>query len=127
MPDVVSRDSFSVMRKFRDMGDGSHAEVLSAQTSVPALTSATILSLTTHATGATYTAFSSSACTALDLVNPSDVDVEYRRGATGTAMRVPSKSSRLILCITNASQIDVRRFDQLNSASVIVYAEAFVA
>lgn len=93
--------------------------------SLPTVSSGTILSLTTNATGTTYTEFSSQACTALDLVNNSGTTIEYRRGATGTAMQLPDKSARLILGITNANQIDVRRTDVSNT-QVTLQAEAFV-
>lgn len=93
--------------------------------SLPTVTSGTILSLTTNATGTTYTAFSSTTCTALDLVNNTGVTIEYRRGASGSAMQIPDKSARLIIGITNANQIDVRRTDVSNT-TVSLQAEAFI-
>lgn len=93
--------------------------------SVPGAVSATILSLTTAATGTNYTAFSSQTCQALDIVNTSSVAIEYRRGATGNAMTILSGSSRLVVGITNANQIDVRRVDQSNT-QITIPAEAIV-
>lgn len=84
----------------------------------------TILSLTTSTTGATFVAFGALACTSLDLVNVSAVDVEYQRGGAGATMTVPAGSSRLIQGITNANQIGVRRSDN-NNAQVVVKAEGY--
>lgn len=94
-------------------------------TSVPGAVSATILSLTTAATGTNYTAFSSQVCQSLDIVNTSSVAIEYRRGATGSSMTILSGSSRLVVGISNANQIDVRRVDQSNT-QITIPAEAIV-
>jgi hypothetical protein len=94
--------------------------------SVPLAVSAVILTLTTAATGTNWTAFSSQACDALDLTNSSSVAIEYRRGATGNAMQVLSGASRLIVGITNANQIDVRRVDTSNT-QITIQAEALTA
>jgi hypothetical protein len=104
-------------------GDVSAANPLPA--SVPGAQSVTILSLTTAATGATYTAFASQACNSLDIVNTSSVAIQYRRGATGNAMTILGGSSRLIVGISNANQIDVRRVDQSNT-QITIPAEAIV-
>ena len=93
--------------------------------SPPHATTVTIVAATTNATGSSWTAFSSQACDALDLLNNTGVTIEYRRGAAGTAMQVPTGTSRLIIGITNASAIDVRRVDQSNT-QVAVQAEALV-
>jgi hypothetical protein len=88
-------------------------------------TTVTITSVQTNASGATYTAFATLACTQLDIVNNTGTTIEYRRGATGTAFQIPDGGSRLIQGITNASQIDVRRTDVSNT-QVTAYAEGFV-
>lgn len=93
--------------------------------SIPTVTSGTILSLTTNATGTTYTAFASQVCTALDIVNNTGVTIEYRRGAAGIAMQIPNGAARMVIGITNANQIDVRRTDTSN-ITVTIQAEAFV-
>jgi len=90
---------------------------------VPSATSAVIMSLTTAATGSNYTAFSSQTCNSLDIVNSSSVAIEYRRGATGNAMTILSGASRLVVGITNANQIDVRRTD-LSNTQITIPAEA---
>jgi hypothetical protein len=94
--------------------------------SVPLAVSATILTLTTAATGTNWTAFGSSVCDALDLTNSTSVAIEYRRGGAGNGMQVLSGASRLIVGITNANQIEVRRVDTSNT-QVAVQAEALVA
>jgi hypothetical protein len=94
--------------------------------SVPLAVSATILTLTTAATGTNWTAFGSSACDALDLTNSTSGAIEYRRGGAGNGMQVLSGASRLIVGISNANQIEVRRVDTSNT-QVTVQAEALVA
>lgn len=114
--------------KISEGADGSATDVSAANpmpSSVPGAVSATILSLTTAATGTNYTAFSSQTCQSLDIVNTSSVAIEYRRGATGTAMTILSGSSRLVVGITNANQIDVRRVDTSNT-QITIPAEAIV-
>lgn len=114
--------------KISEGADGSATDVSAANpmpSSVPGAVSATILSLTTAATGSNYTAFSSQTCQSLDIVNTSSVAIEYRRGATGNAMTILSGSSRLVVGITNANQIDVRRVDQSNT-QITIPAEAIV-
>lgn len=86
----------------------------------------TILAAATPAAGGTaFTLFAAQVCTALDVVNPNSVDVEYQRNATGNTMTIPAGASRLIQGITNANQIGVRRVDQSTTA-VTVQAEAYV-
>jgi hypothetical protein len=114
--------------KISEGADGSATDVSAANpmpSSVPGAVSATILSLTTAATGTNYTAFSSQTCQSLDIVNTSSVAIEYRRGATGNAMTILSGSSRLVVGITNANQIDVRRVDTSNT-QITIPAEAIV-
>lgn len=114
--------------KISEGADGSATDVSAANpmpTSVPGAVSATILSLTTAATGTNYTAFSSQTCQSLDIVNTSSVAIEYRRGATGNAMTILSGSSRLVVGITNANEIDVRRVDTSNT-QITIPAEAIV-
>lgn len=89
----------------------------------PAATTVTILTAQTQATGTNWTTFGSQACSALDLVNNTGTTIEYRRGGTGSGMTIPSGGSRLIVGITNADQISVRRVDTSN-VQVTVQAEA---
>lgn len=91
---------------------------------VPTATSAVIMPLQTAATGTNWVAFTSQACVALDIANNSGVTIEYRRGAAGTAMQIPAYSSRMVVGITNANQIDVRRTDTSNT-QITIQAEAF--
>lgn len=91
----------------------------------PVVASATVVALQSNATGASYNAFASQACTALDIVNthPQAVDIEVRRGAAGNTVIVPAGSSRLFVGITNASELQARRQDQSNT-QVTFTAEA---
>lgn len=114
--------------KISEGADGSATDVSASNplpVSVPGAVSATIMSLTTAATGTNYTAFSSQTCNALDIVNTSSVAIEYRRGGTGNAMTILSGSSRLVVGITNANEIDVRRVDTSNT-QITIPAEAIV-
>jgi hypothetical protein len=107
-------------------GDGATSPVTKAAplpASLPLAASAAIMSVTTAATGANWTAFSSQACNALDIVNTASVAIEYRRGGTGNAMTILSGSARLVIGIANANEVDVRRVDQSNT-QVTIPAEA---
>lgn len=84
---------------------------------------ATIMTAATAGSGTGWTAFSSQACSVLDISNVTGADIEYRRNATGSAMRIPDGGSRMVVGITNASQIEVRRVD-LSTTPVTVTAEA---
>ena len=95
------------------------------RSSVPTAASATILTLTTAATGTDWTAFGSTACVALDIVNNTGTTIEYRRGGAGNTIPILSGSSRMIVGITNANSIEVRRVDTSNT-QVTVTAEALV-
>jgi hypothetical protein len=92
---------------------------------VDALPTVVIVSLQTNATGSTYNAFASQACTMLDIVNtaPAAVDLEVRRGGSGNTITVPAGSSRMFIGIANASDLQVRRLDQSNT-QVTFTAEA---
>jgi hypothetical protein len=114
--------------KISEGADGSATDVSAANpmpSSVPGAVSATILSLTTAATGTNYTAFSSQTCQALDIVNTSSVAIEYRRGGAGNTMTILSGSSRLVVGISNANEISVRRVDTSNT-QITIPAEAIV-
>lgn len=91
--------------------------------SMPGNPTVTILNATTNAVGANWTAFAAQSCRMLDVANVTGTDIEYRRNAAGNAMRIPDGGSRLILGITNADQIQIRRVDQSNT-QVVVTAEA---
>jgi hypothetical protein len=114
----------------KDDGSGPYAfdtagdAFLIAGSSLPTSGTAGITSAQTNATGTNWTAFASQACSQLDLVNISGTTIEYRRNATGTAMPIPTGSSRLVIGITNANQVDIRRVDQSNT-QVTVNAEYF--
>ena len=93
---------------------------------VPTANTATILSLQTASSGASYTAFANTPCIALDIVNNTGATIEYRRDGGGTAMQIPTGAARMVIGITNANQIDIRRTDTSNT-QVTLQAEAFTA
>lgn len=97
---------------------------LQKQVKMPTYSAVTAMSVATDATGANWTAFGSQACESFDLVNDTGVAIEYRRNGAGVSISVPNGGSRLIMGITNANQIGVRRVDQTNTA-VTVKGEAF--
>lgn len=119
----------ALKKSSRVVGPLTNAELRASRvpvaSSIPVASSATILGLTTAATGTNWTAFASQACSALDIVNNTGVTVEYRRGAAGTAMQIPTGAARMVIGITNANQIDMRRTDTANT-QVTLQAEAFV-
>lgn len=108
----------------RPNGDGTHS--LETSGSVPVAGSAVILALQTANPGTGWATFAAQACTALDLVNNSGTTIEYRRGGTGAAMPIPTGTARMIIGITNANEISIRRVDQSNT-QVTIQAEAFTA
>ncbi len=75
----------------------------------------TILNLTTSATGSTFVAFTDTPCNAVDVVNATGQDLEYRRNGDGLTMYMPDQTSRMIEGITNANQIEFRRIDVSNT------------
>lgn len=101
------------------LGPKAGAASLSVVEATP--TTVTIVSVTTAATGANFTAFASQACESLDLVNtaPAAVDIEVRRGGSGNTIVVPAGSSRMFVGLSNASGLQVRRVDQSNTQITI--------
>jgi hypothetical protein len=93
------------------------------RSSIPVVTSVTIVSLQTNATGTTWVTFGSQTCNALDIVNNTGTTLDYRRGGAGNSIPIPSGSSRMVIGITNANSIDIRRHDTSNT-QVTVTAEA---
>lgn len=115
-----------IKEKYKDMGDGTHAKVVSVgglSSSVPVVT---ITSKQTSATGATFVQFPFLLCNTLDIVNthPSAVDIEVRRGGSGYTIIVPAGSSRAFEGLTSADELQIRRFDQSNT-QVTITAEAY--
>jgi hypothetical protein len=81
-------------------------------------TSASIDAIATSTTGNNYVTLPAGACTEILLSNldPSAVDIEYRRGGAGSAMLLPFGTSVLIEAISNSSGISIRRADLSNTA-----------
>jgi hypothetical protein len=105
---------------YRDASPGNGVPV-----APPTVASASIVTAATANPGSTYTAFGSAACNGLDIVNETGVAIEYRRGGAGSPMQIGAGRSRLVVGITNANEVSVRRVDQSNT-SVTVAAEALV-
>ena len=104
----------------------SSASRVPVNSSVPTATSGTILTQTTNGTtGSLFVLFAAQTCTALDIVNNTGVTIEYQRSAAGNAMQIPTGTARMVIGITNANQIGIRRTDQ-STTQVTVQAEAFV-
>lgn len=105
---------------------GSAAQGMLVNTAGEAYSSVTILNVQTSTAPATaFAVFANQACTSLDVVNNSAVDIEYQRGGAGNTMRIKAGAFRTVRGITNANQIGVRRVD-LTASAVQVDAEAFV-
>lgn len=83
----------------------------------------TTLSVSTAVVGTNYTAFASTPCSFLDVVNNTGTTIEFRRNGAGTPFPIFTGTSKRIAGITNASQIGVRRVDVSNTP-VTVVAEA---
>lgn len=90
---------------------------------IPMASTITIISAQTAATGTNYTAFGSNVCDSMDIVNNSGYAIEYRRGAAGLTIPIPTGSSRLIVGIANSNEIDIRRVDTSNT-QITITAEA---
>lgn len=75
--------------------------------------SASFGSVLTSVVGANYVPLTAGACTEVLLLNldASAVDLEIRRGATGTAIILPFGTSILLEAITDSFDIQVRRAD----------------
>lgn len=72
--------------------------------------------------GSTYTAFSSTVCTSLWLLNRSRVDINYKIGAAGAARELKRGRGVWIDGLTNANQVTVLAFDNQGAT---VLAEAY--
>lgn len=90
---------------------------------LPFSDSVAILTVQTTAAGTTWATFPARACNSLDIVNNSGAAIEYRRNGAGNSIVIPDGSSRLLIGITNANQIQVKRLDN-SVTQVTVTAEA---
>lgn len=83
----------------------------------------TIMKVTT--VGSDWVPFAPDNGNFMDLINNSDTVIEYRRDGAGLAMPIAAGDSRLIIAISDSSDIEVRRQD--GGAPVDVFAELFVS
>lgn len=89
-----------------------------------------IVNVQTAANGAEWVQLPEIGCVAVDIVNNTGTEIEYRRGAGSAAMPIRDGQARLVFVgrdagqvIGMASRISVRRADQLNT-QVTLTAEA---
>ena len=82
---------------------------------IPSMTTGGNLSVQTAATGTNWTAFASQACKQLVISNQTGVTLEVRQGGAGVAVQVFSPSYFPFYGLTNANQLEVRRFDTSNT------------
>lgn len=85
------------------------------------LSSAVIGTVTTAASGATWTTLGSQACDQVLVFNNSGTDIEVRRNAAGTAFPVMDGGGYVFRGVTNANQLQVRRLDQANTQVTVNY------
>jgi hypothetical protein len=87
------------------------------------LKSATFGSRQTSATGATFVALDAAACNSVEVKNtrPGATDIEVRRGGSGSTVCIPAGWADEFAGITDASQLQVRRYDQANTQASIDY------
>ena len=96
----------------------------SVRSSVAQAASGTIITVQTAANGTSFATFGSQACTALDIINNTGFTLEIQRGGAGSVLTLLTGQARLMVGITNANQIGVRRSDQ-STAQITVTAEAY--
>lgn len=82
---------------------------------VPTMASGGHTSVTTAATGTNWTAFASQALKQLTISNQTGVTLEFRQGAAGVGLPIPTSAFYTFFGLTNANQIDVRRVDTSNT------------
>lgn len=84
---------------------------------------ALILEVETSETFQAFEGESPNGFIAMDIVNNTGVDIEYRRGGEGASIIIPDGSDRLVLGVGDVSTIEVKAVD---GSVVTVTAEAFV-
>jgi len=87
-----------------------------------AVSSATLVSKATNATGSTWQAFDSQACDRLDIYNDTGVDIEwsYSPGSASLKVKIAAGGGHKVPGITNANQVMIRRVDQSNTPVTVV-------
>ena len=96
-------------------GDGINAS------GAPTVTATSVRTVLTNATGTQWAAFSSHACTALDIINSSAeashlaVPIRWRIVGTTDWLPIDVGASYMITGITNANQVEIQRNDTSNT------------
>jgi hypothetical protein len=106
--------------------DGVNAGDVSDENPLPVkwdLKSAAFGSKQTNATGATFVALDAAACISVEIKNtrPGATDIEVRRGGTGATVCIPAGAADELAGITDASQLQIRRYDQSNTQVTVDY------
>lgn len=78
-------------------------------------------SVTTAASGATYTALSSQLAGSVTIVNDTGVSLDVTKDGGTTKMVVPTGAAYCVKYIQNANQVSVRRTDNSNTQVVAYY------
>jgi hypothetical protein len=88
-----------------------------------AVASASFGSRQSSATGATFVALDAAACIGVEIKNtrPASVDIEVRRGGSGATVCIPAGGADYFGGLTNASGLQIRRYDQLNTQVTVDY------
>lgn len=108
---VYSHGMGGIARKYKDMGDGTFAEVIPA----PRFATGGNMTVQTAASGANWAIFATQDCVQFTIVNNTGTTIEFRQDGAGVAIPVFDKSPYTIFGISSTDQIEVRRVDQSNS------------
>lgn len=84
---------------------------------------ALIITLETGAEFEPFQGESANGFIAMDIINDTGTDIEYRRGGSGNSITIPDGSTRLVLGVGDVSDIEVKA---VNGSAVTVTAEAFI-
>jgi hypothetical protein len=111
--------------------DGVNAGDVSDDNPLPVkwdLKSASFGAKQTSATGSTFVALDAAACISVEIKNTrptvsglAPADIEVRRGGTGATVCIPVGAADEFAGITNANQLQIRRYDQSNTQVTVDY------
>lgn len=84
------------------------------------------IDVTTANPGSNFTAYPSTTCTNLILLNYTDYAIDVKRNGTGSYITIPALQTYNFGGLTNANQISIRRNDQSNTQLTIT-SEVYTA